>query len=178
VRRKYADTLARPALRRAYGKEQAIPGKNSHGVVHSGRRSLAFNLGSNDLAPASDGGGFWSRRGRSSGRSATAGACTIFTAAYGETVLFGNNEDYINPNTYYWVVPGSGAGNYGCIFFGFDNFYPQGGINEKGLAYDANALRPTPMNPHPELPRNPGRNLERLLRKCATVEEALKWYKQ
>lgn len=27
---------------------------------------------------------------------------TIFTASYGDTVLFGNNEDWINPNTYYW----------------------------------------------------------------------------
>ena len=35
-------------------------------------------------------------------------SCTIFTASYGDTVLFGNNEDWINPNTYYWVVPSSG----------------------------------------------------------------------
>lgn len=43
------------------------------------------------------------------------GSCTIFTASYGEKVLFGNNEDYTNPKTYYWVDPG-GEGNYGgCI---------------------------------------------------------------
>jgi hypothetical protein len=57
-------------------------------------------------------------------------SCTIFTSSYGDTVLFGNNEDYINPNTYYWVVPLS-SGDYGAVYFGFDNFWPQGGINEK-----------------------------------------------
>jgi len=102
-------------------------------------------------------------------------ACTIFTAAYGETALFGNNEDWINPKTYYWVVPAK-AGNYGCIFFGFDNFFPQGGINEKGLAFDANAIRSTPLNPHPEL--LPMKNSQHFLEQCATVEEALQWAKQ
>src|SRR5215510_12632745 len=43
-------------------------------------------------------------------------SCTIFTAAYGGTALFGNNEDTMNPKTYYWVVP-AGAGNYGGIYF-------------------------------------------------------------
>lgn len=32
-------------------------------------------------------------------------SCTIFTVSFGKTVFFGNNEDYINPNTYYWVSP-------------------------------------------------------------------------
>ena len=79
-------------------------------------------------------------------------SCTIFTASYGDTVLFGNNEDWINPNTYYWVVPSRG-GDYGVVYFGFDNFWPQGGINEKGLAYDVNALPKSALNPHPELPK-------------------------
>ena len=28
-------------------------------------------------------------------------SCTIFTASFGDKVLFGNNEDYTNPKTYY-----------------------------------------------------------------------------
>lgn len=43
-------------------------------------------------------------------------SCTIFTSSYGDTVLFGNNEDWINPNTYYWVVPSSG-GDYGAVYY-------------------------------------------------------------
>jgi hypothetical protein len=98
-------------------------------------------------------------------------SCTIFTASYGDTVLFGNNEDWINPNTYYWVVPSSGE-DYGVVYFGFDNFWPQGGINEKGLAYDVNALPKAALNPHPELPRvrNP---FYEFLKTCSTVEEVI-----
>jgi hypothetical protein len=98
-------------------------------------------------------------------------SCTIFTASYGDKVLFGNNEDWINPNTYYWVVPSRG-GDYGVVYFGFDNFWPQGGINEKGLAYDVNALPKAALNPHPELPRveNP---FYEFLKKCSTVEEII-----
>jgi len=98
-------------------------------------------------------------------------SCTIFTSSYGDTVLFGNNEDYINPNTYYWVVPSSG-GDYGAVYFGFDNFWPQGGINEKGLTFDVNALPKAVLNPHPELPKvkNP---FYEFLNKCSTVEEVI-----
>ncbi len=99
-------------------------------------------------------------------------SCTIFTASFGDTVLFGNNEDYTNPDTYYWVNPPS-EGNYGGLFFGFDNLFPQGGVNEKGLCYDGNALPPTPMNPHPELPAPPGQFIFLVMQKCSTVEEAI-----
>jgi len=98
-------------------------------------------------------------------------SCTIFAASYGDTVLFGNNEDWINPNTYYWVVPPKG-GHYGVVYFGFDNFWPQGGINEKGLAYDVNALPKSPLNPHPELPKGDYPFYENL-KKYATVEEVI-----
>ncbi|MHC4566848.1 MAG: hypothetical protein ACYTE3_13970, partial [Planctomycetota bacterium] len=36
---------------------------------------------------------------------AVLGSCTIFTVSQGEKVLFGNNEDYANSKTFYWVVP-------------------------------------------------------------------------
>jgi hypothetical protein len=98
-------------------------------------------------------------------------SCTIFTASYGDTVLFGNNEDWINPNTYYWTVPSSGR-DYGVVYFGFDNFWPQGGINEKGLAFDVNALPKAALNPHPELPRVKSPFYE-FLKKYSTVEEVI-----
>lgn len=98
-------------------------------------------------------------------------SCTIFTASCGETVLFGNNEDWINPNTYYWVIPSKG-GDYGVVYFGFDNFWPQGGINEKGLAFDVNALPKAALNPHPELPRVKDPFYE-FLKTCSTVEEVI-----
>ncbi len=99
------------------------------------------------------------------------GSCTIFTASYGNTVLYGNNEDYSNYNTYLWAVP-STKEKYGGVYLGFDNFFPQGGVNEKGLAYDFNALPEIPLNPHPELLKSE-EIIKMMHETCVTVEEAI-----
>jgi hypothetical protein len=99
------------------------------------------------------------------------GSCTIFAASFGNTVLYGNNEDYTNPNTYYWVNP-PGDGTYGGVYVGFDNLSPQGGINEKGLAFDYNALPKAALNPHSELPAR-GDIMRKIYQNCSTVEEAI-----
>jgi len=107
------------------------------------------------------------------------GSCTIFTATRGEKVLFGNNEDFTTPTTYYWVEPRS-EGNFGGVYFGFSDFVPQGGINEKGLAYDIDALPAARLNPHPELPPPPAElpakiqwAVKTIMKKAATVEESI-----
>lgn len=99
-------------------------------------------------------------------------ACTILTATQDDTILFGNNEDFSNPNTYYWVVP-SQKGTYAGVYFGFDDFWPQGGVNEMGLAFDINALPKIPLNPHPELPSLDNYEGYIVLQNCATVDEAI-----
>lgn len=71
-------------------------------------------------------------------------ACTGFYINRDGKIYAGNNEDYKNPNTKMWVIPGENE-NYGRIFFGFDNYYPQGGINEKGLFFDGFATQPFPV---------------------------------
>lgn len=104
-------------------------------------------------------------------------ACTIFTAVSGDTVLFGNNEDYTNPNTYIWFTPD--WGQYGGVYVGFDldfeakYFNIQGGMNEKGLAFDANALPEKPLSPHPERSSSDLWVVFRMLQECATVAEAI-----
>ena len=103
---------------------------------------------------------------------ATPESCTIFTASFGDTVLFGNNEDYFNPNTYYWISP-SRLLFYGSVYVGYDNFSPQGGINEKGLAFDYNAVPKTPLNSHPDLLPLSGNPGSMFLRECTTVEEVI-----
>ena len=106
-----------------------------------------------------------------------AAACTIFTVSEDGVVLFGNNEDYTNPNTYYWVEPAQ-DGYYGGVYFGFDNFWPQGGINEKGLSFDINSLPETPMIDHSELPYPDTYEGYSILRSCATVDEAIAHVRQ
>ena len=104
--------------------------------------------------------------------SNTAKACTIFTVCQGDVVLFGNNEDYTNPKTHFWVIP-SEAGNNGGVYFGFDDFIPQGGVNEKGLSYDINALPKAPLNAHPELSTPDDWIVRVIMKKCSTVKEAI-----
>ncbi len=115
--------------------------------------------------------GFLLTVGSASDSEFVPGSCTIFAASFGNTALYGNNEDYTIPNTYYWIRP-SKENTYGGVYVGFDNFSPQGGINEKGLAFDYNALPEAPLNSHPELPPR-GDIMRKIQETCATVEEAI-----
>jgi uncharacterized membrane protein YuzA (DUF378 family) len=101
--------------------------------------------------------------------------CTIFTSSEGNLVLFGNNEDWYVPGTYIWTIPPK-EDQFGVVYFGFDDLRPQGGINEKGLVYDVNALPESPLNPHPELPKGK-HGFYSLLKKCSTVEEVIEQIK-
>ena len=82
-------------------------------------------------------------------------ACTIFTVKTEHTTYYCNHEDYWEYDTRLWITPGK-DGKYGGIFYGFDdwrqaslresfgkkpdlmvdNFFPDGGMNEKGLSWD------------------------------------------
>jgi len=86
-------------------------------------------------------------------------------------IFFGNNEDYKEIPLYYWTQP-SNNGNYGGVYFGFDNLSAQGGINEKGLVFDYLALPGQLLNSHSELPGR-GAIMTRIQQNCATVEEAI-----
>ena len=104
----------------------------------------------------------------------TAVACSIFSVSIGDRVLFGNNVDDGNPNTFYEVVPAEDEGDLGFITLGFND--PQGGLNEAGLAFDTNAVPASPLTPNPGLPRHPAGTVGiavEMLRRAATVDEAL-----
>jgi hypothetical protein len=106
----------------------------------------------------------------------TTPGCTVFTISKGEQVFFGGNDDYINPDSYYWVDPGNDK-RYGVIWIGTPDNVQQG-VNEKGLAYDANGLPQVDTNPH--LERQPvlgGYTYYpvQILHECATVDEVIEW---
>jgi hypothetical protein len=102
--------------------------------------------------------------------------CSVFTVSKGDRVFFGGNDDYINPDSYYWVDPGKGD-RYGVIWVGTPDNVQQG-VNEKGLAYDANGLPRVEVNPHLERERVGGDYTNypvRIMHECATVEEVIEW---
>jgi len=102
--------------------------------------------------------------------------CTVFTLVKGDQVFFGGNDDYINPDSYYWVDQGDSL-NYGVIWIGTPDNVQQG-VNECGLAYDANGLPRFDVNPHRERLAVPGDYTIypiRIMNECATVEEVIEW---
>ncbi|MBW2410443.1 MAG: hypothetical protein JRF72_11645 [Deltaproteobacteria bacterium] len=104
--------------------------------------------------------------------------CTVLTLSRGEQVFFGGNDDYINPDSYYWVDPGD-AQNYGAIWIGQPDNVQQG-VNEQGLAYDSNGLPRVDVNPHSERIPVSGSYTSypiHILHECATVEEVITWVK-
>jgi len=105
------------------------------------------------------------------------GFCTIFSISKGESIFFGNNEDWKNPNTYLWVKHPTDS-TYAVMYLGFDDLFPQGGINEKGLAFDANSLPGIKLKEHRELLK-PYQAIVNtyIMQKCATVEEAIEMAK-
>lgn len=100
-------------------------------------------------------------------------ACTFFSYAGAELVLFGNNEDHADPETRLWIVPAE-DGLHGCVFLGFGNLFAQGGINDAGLAFDAATVSPNPLNDHGELPTpDPINFCEIVLRECKTIDDVV-----
>jgi hypothetical protein len=103
-------------------------------------------------------------------------ACTIFVLADANQALFCNNEDWSNPKTRIWFVP-AGKDYYGCAYVGFDNGWAQGGLNTEGLAFDWVAGYQETWGPDPNLPTSRGNPSQRMLESCATVEEAVTFYR-
>jgi hypothetical protein len=105
-------------------------------------------------------------------------SCTIFTAARGETVLFGNNEDWHNPNPMIGFFPPSAAG-FGSVHFGHRDSSGQinfeGAVNDQGLAWDINSTPRFKLNPYPEKPYYLGtpNYLTTITKEAASVEEAI-----
>jgi len=62
-------------------------------------------------------------------------ACTGFMMTDGEIVLVGNNEDSKIPYTRVRFIPAENE-RFGRVYFGYDNWSPQGGMNDQGLFFD------------------------------------------
>ncbi len=102
----------------------------------------------------------------------SASACTIFTIIDQNNIFFGNNEDSTNPNTYIWFQPSNNS-EIGVCYLGFDNFIPQGGLNEMGLAFDTNSIPSCPITPrYPQVEQNEWAVLY-IMKYCSNVCEVI-----
>lgn len=109
--------------------------------------------------------------------SATVQACTIFVLTDTNRTLFCNNEDWSDPKTAIWFVPGE-EGRYGCAFVGFTDGFAQGGVNTEGLACDWVAGYKGTRDPDPNRKPPNGNSVARMLETCTTVEQAIAYYEK
>lgn len=99
--------------------------------------------------------------------------CTIFVAGNDQTVLAGNNEDWKNPFAKIWFFPAE-QGKYGRVYFGFDNGFHQGGMNDQGMFFDYAATRRLEVKHRNRREKYRGNLMDKVMEECATVDEALK----
>ncbi len=101
-------------------------------------------------------------------------SCTILCFARDSVVLGGSNEDWKDPLTRMWIYPPAGS-SHGWIKFGFAGGFPQGGMNDQGVFWDATA------GTHREMPRSEacktlysGVLMEKVILECGSVEDAVR----
>ena len=99
-------------------------------------------------------------------------ACTVIYYADGNIVLAGNNEDWKNPNTQIRYIP-SEDGAHGRVYFGFDDGFPQGGMNDQGLFFDGLATAPNKVTGSKNKPSYEGDIMDDAMAQCASVKEVL-----
>ncbi|HYE30579.1 MAG TPA: hypothetical protein VEH27_04060 [Methylomirabilota bacterium] len=104
-------------------------------------------------------------------------ACTIFVLTDTNKTLFFNNEDFSEPRTRIWFVPG-GSNYFGCAYVGFADGWAQGGLNTEGFAFDWVAGMERPYKPARHLKPVRDNSAERMLESCKTVGEAIEFYKR
>jgi hypothetical protein len=101
-------------------------------------------------------------------------ACTIFTDAQGDNVLFAGNEDQ-SPNESYLLVDTEGP--IGVVYLATPwqelPLIPQMGMNMHGLCYDTNWIPSEALNMGPDFTTLDDWPVPHLMRECSTVEEVL-----
>jgi hypothetical protein len=100
-------------------------------------------------------------------------ACSGFSISDGENVLVGNNEDSLDPDTKVWFVPAYEKGGLGRVYFGYANRFPQGGMNEKGLFFDAFSAQPLAALGSEGKEVFYGNLFDHVMETCSTVEEVM-----
>jgi len=109
--------------------------------------------------------------------SAPVFACTAFCAANRKDVFVGNNEDDNNPFTSLWFVPAAN-GTFGRLYVGYDNFEMQGGMNERGLWFDAFATASVEATRSAKKPAYARNLMDKAMAECATVKDVVRLFDQ
>ena len=101
--------------------------------------------------------------------------CTAFLVCGDGQVLMGNNEDFWNPNVRIWFVP-AGEDHLGRVYLGYENMFPQGGMNEAGLAFDGFATGRFPLKKQEGKEVFEGSLIDEAMATCSNVVEVVAFF--
>ena len=98
-------------------------------------------------------------------------ACSLIKMTTGGKTIVGNNEDFQNADTRIWFEPETGK-LYGAVYVGYNNLFPEGGINEAGLMFDAFGMDNKPLKDTTGKLSIFELDLKRrIMKECSTVEQ-------
>ena len=102
-------------------------------------------------------------------------ACFILFLSDGQQILVGNHEDWFAKDAAIKINPPV-KGKYGSVTFTFlSEGWAQGGMNEKGLFFDAARTPMQEIHFGAGVKKFPGYIWQAMLDRCATVEEAIRF---
>jgi len=99
-------------------------------------------------------------------------SCTVVYVYDGQVVLAGANEDWCDSQTRFWIFPAE-EGKRAWIKFGFAGGFPQAGMNQAGLFWDATSC---PWLDMPESEEHKikleGPVMQKVITECQNIDEA------
>jgi len=103
-------------------------------------------------------------------------SCTIIYASDGKIALAGTNEDWSRPYSNIWFLPAE-EGKFGRVYFGFNVVqFPQGGMNDKGLFFDAATAENVVVPRDSSKLAYTGSLILKAMEECSNVDEVLELY--
>ena len=103
-------------------------------------------------------------------------SCTIIYAYDGHVALAGNNEDWNDPFAATITFLPAEEGKHGRVCLGWGPEWPQGGMNDQGLFYDAATAETVEVPRDPGKPDLEGSTIQKAMEECATVDEVLAYF--
>ena len=100
-------------------------------------------------------------------------SCTIFYVVQDNKILAGNNEDWQDPYSKMWFYP-PGNNKHGWVKFSWGSGFPQGGMNDQGLFWDASsgAYLAMPISEENK-EKYPGALMQKVIEESANIGESL-----
>ena len=100
-------------------------------------------------------------------------SCTIFYVVKDNKIFAGNNEDWEDPYSKMWFYPAENN-KHGWIKFGWGSGFPQGGMNDQGLFWDASsgAYLAMPIS-EANKEKYAGALMQKVIEECANINQAL-----